>query len=78
MTESLESIDWKAAYTEALRQRDALQADASRYRFLRDNTYVEAYWIDGADGVDTKIRVQGSLEFLDAAIDLERIKEPRK
>jgi hypothetical protein len=30
-----EPIDWKAAYVEALRQRDALTADAERYRYLR-------------------------------------------
>lgn len=43
--------------------------DAARYRWLRDNTFVEGYWLDGAGGVDTKIRVQGSVHFLDAAID---------
>lgn len=67
-------IDWKAAYVEAIRQRDALQTDANRYRWLRDFTYVEAYWIDGAGGVD-EIRLQGSVHFLDQAVDLERIKD---
>jgi hypothetical protein len=68
-------IDWKTSYEEALRQRDALTADAARYRFLRDFTYVEAYYIDGAGGVDTKVRVEGSVEHLDLAVDMERIKE---
>lgn len=67
-------IDWKGSYEEALRQRDALQADANRYRWLRENTFVEGYWIDGAGGVDTKRRVEGSVHFLDKAIDMERIK----
>lgn len=66
------SIDWPAAYAETIRQRDALQADANRYRWLRDNVYVEGYWIDGAGGVDTKTRVEGMGEHLDLAIDRER------
>ena len=68
-------IDWKASYEEALRQRDALTADAERYRFLRNHTWVEAYWIDGAGGVDTKVRVTGCVDHLDLAVDTERIKE---
>lgn len=68
-------IDWKASYEEALRQRDALTADAERYRFLRSHTWVEAYWIDGAGGVDTKARVTGCVDHLDKAVDMERIKE---
>jgi len=71
-----EQIDWKAAYVEAIRQRDALQTDANRYRWLRDFTYVEAYWIDGAGGID-EIRLQGSVHFLDKAVDLERVKDQR-
>lgn len=67
-------IDWKAPYEEALRQRDALTADAERYRFLRDQTFVEAYYIDGAGGVDTKTRCEGAGEHLDLAVDMERIK----
>lgn len=73
--EEEEVIDWKASYEEALRQRDALTADAARYRFLRDFTYVEAYYIDGAGGVDTKIRCEGACGNLDAVVDMERIKE---
>jgi hypothetical protein len=72
-----EPINWKAAFEAALRQRDALIADADRYRFLRNNTYVEAYYIDGAGGVDTKIRCEGAGEHLDEAVDMERIKEQR-
>jgi hypothetical protein len=68
-------VDWKASYEEALRQRDALQTDANRYRWLRDFTYVEAYYIDGAGGVDTKVRTEGSGHHLDLAVDLERIKD---
>jgi len=44
--------------------------DAARYRWLRDCTYVEAYWIDGAGGVD-EIRLQGAHDFLDVAVDSE-------
>lgn len=73
-----ETIDWKTAYEEALRQRDALTADANRYRFLRDHTWVQAYWIDGSGGIDTKIRVKGCVDHLDKAVDMERIKEPRR
>lgn len=47
----------------------ALRRDADRYRWLREHTYVEGYYIDGAGGVDTAIHVQGSVHFLDAAID---------
>lgn len=46
--------------------------DAGRYRWLRDNTYVQAFWIDASGGVDSRIRVRGSLHFLDRAIDVER------
>lgn len=53
---------------------DDIARDAARYRWLRDNTYVEGFWIDGAGGVDTKIRVQGSDHFLDEAVDRERDK----
>lgn len=75
MTE--EVIDWKAAYEAALKAHEPIIADANRYRFLRDHTYVEAYWIDPTGGVDTKIRVEGSDEHLDLAVDMERIKEAR-
>lgn len=71
-------IDWKVSYEQALRQRDELREDANRYRWLRTNTFVEGYWIDGAGGVDTKIRVEGCVEDLDRAIDMERIKESRR
>lgn len=54
----------------------ALEADARRYRFLRNNTYVEAYWIDMCGGVDTSIRVQGSVDFLDKAIDADEWDKP--
>lgn len=70
-----EVIDWKVAYGEVLRQRDALQADANRYRWMRDRTWVECYWIDGAGGVDTKVRVTGHGEHLDENVDMERIKD---
>lgn len=72
-----EEVDWQSAYAAAVRQRDALIADADRYRFLRNCTFVEAYYIDGAGGVDTKIRCEGAGEDLDEAVDMERIKEPR-
>lgn len=70
-------IDWKRSYEEAIRQRDTLVADAARYRFLREFTYVEAYYIDGAGGADTKVRCEGSVDHLDLAVDMERIKETR-
>ena len=35
------------------------------------------YWIDGAGGVDTKVRAAGCVDHLDKAVDMERIKEPR-
>jgi hypothetical protein len=72
-----ENIDWKAAYESVLEAHRPIIVDANRYRFLRDHTFVEAYWIDGADGVDTKIRVEGAGEHLDLAVDMERIKEAR-
>lgn len=72
-----EVIDWKAAYEAALKAHAPIVVDANRYRFLRDHTFVEAYWIDGSGGVDTKIRVQGCGEPLDLAVDMERIKEAR-
>lgn len=52
-----------------LAEQSECSAWAVRYKWLRDNTHVEAYWIDGAGGIDTKIRVQGSVDFLDKAID---------
>lgn len=72
-----EVIDWRAAYEAAVKAREAMTPDANRYRFLRDHTFVEAYYIDGAGGVDTKIRCEGSGEHLDEAVDMERIKEAR-
>ena len=75
MTEEI--IDWKAAYEAALKAHEPIVVDANRYRFLREHTFVEAYWIDGADGVDTKVRLKGSGAFLDKEVDMERIKQAR-
>jgi RecJ-like exonuclease len=76
MTETT-AIDWQKAYYEILNQCDELTADARRYRFMRDNTWVECYWIDGAGGVDTKVRIKGHGTHLDLAVDMERVKVPR-
>ena len=48
---------------------DAVRKDAARYRLLRNETYVEAYYIDGAGGVDGAKRFEGSGHFLDEQLD---------
>lgn len=52
-----------------------LKRYAARYHLLRE-TYVEAYYIDGAMGVDSRTRFDGYGQDLDVSVDEELKKMP--